>query len=61
MTDQSNLTKTADLPLHTHPELLLNMEEPLLSCVLNSEVPYVMEKLASEDAELKEIHSWPIE
>jgi hypothetical protein len=61
MSDQSNLTKPENLPLHTHPELMLNMEEPLLRSVLNSEIPYVTEKLASEDAEVKEINSWPIE
>lgn len=59
MTDPTHLTSGEFFPLHTHPELLLNMEEPLISCVLNLENPPVNEKLAREDAGLNTIHQWP--
>ena len=55
MSETSKLKVEDELPLHTHPELMLNMEKPQMERFLCSQVPYVVERLEVSSTGLTEI------
>lgn len=59
MTDYSKAHEAANLPLQTHPELLLNMEDPHPGIVLKIHTPLVTERLSEKDVNVDAIDSWP--